>query len=82
MGGTSRRVEEEIWSQGDEVPEADAQEQQEAVIPGGEDPEPDPEAPVSQQRSGRDLDLALDSANEADLAEQAREVPYDDDFEQ
>ena len=29
--------------------------------------------------TGRDLDVALSSANEADLAEQASEVPYDDD---
>jgi hypothetical protein len=31
------------------------------------------------EKTGRDLDTALSSANEADLAEQAQEVPYDDD---
>ena len=80
MDRTGRRTEEEIYNQGDEVPEADAQEQQQDVrVAGAEDDEPDPEAPVAQQLSGRDLDVALSSANEADLAEQAREVPFDDD---
>jgi hypothetical protein len=79
MDGTNRRIEEELWTQGDEVPEADAQEQQQDARGGGAEDEPDPEAPVAQQLSGRDLDVALSSANEADLAEQASEVPFDDD---
>src|SRR3954452_8234477 len=67
---------------GDEVPEADAQEQQQdALTAGATDDEADPEAPVGPRLSGRDLDAALASANEADLAEQEREVPFDDDFE-
>lgn len=66
---------------GDEVPEADAQEQQQDALPGATDDEADPEAPVGRRLSGRDLDSALASANEADLAEQEREVPFDDDFE-
>jgi hypothetical protein len=65
-----------------EVNEADAQEQQQEVGGGGpSDAAPDPEEAVGT-RSGRDLESALVGANEADLAEQAQEVPYDDDFEQ
>jgi hypothetical protein len=79
MDGTSRRSAEDLWSQDDEVPEADAREQQLDVGVTNAEDEPDPEAPVAQQLSGRDLDVALSSANEADLAEQAREVPFDDD---
>jgi hypothetical protein len=67
---------------GDEVPEADAQEQQQdALTAGAADDAPDPEAPVAARLTGRDLDSALASANEADLAEQEREVPLDDDVE-
>jgi hypothetical protein len=67
---------------GDEVPEADAQEQQQdALTAGAADDGADPEAPVGGRLSGRDLESALASANEADLAEQEHEVPYDDDFE-
>jgi hypothetical protein len=40
----------------------------------------DPEAAVGPL-SGRDLDIALTGANEADLAEQSQEVPYEDDLE-
>jgi hypothetical protein len=70
------------YERGDEVPEADAQEQQQdALTAGAADDTADPEAPVAQRLTGRDLDSALASANEADLAEQEREVPFDDDFE-
>jgi hypothetical protein len=65
-----------------EVNEADAQEQQQEV--GGSAPADaaaDPEEAVGTL-SGRDLESALEGANEADLVEQAQEVPYDDDFEQ
>jgi len=66
-----------------EVNEADALEQQQEVGGAGPAEEPaDPEQAVGTL-SGRDLDVALAAANEADLAEQAQEVPYgDDDFEQ
>jgi hypothetical protein len=57
-----------------EAPEADAQEQLQDVVSAPDDPE----AAVGGL-TGRDLDIALSSANEADLAEQASEVPYDDD---
>ena len=60
-----------------EVPEADAQEQQQEEVADAEPPA-DPEAPVGGL-TGRDLDAALANADEADLAEQAREVPFDDD---
>jgi hypothetical protein len=66
---------------GDEVPEADAQEQQQDALTVGGDDGADPEAPVAGRLTGRDLDSALASANEADLAEQEREVPLDDDVE-
>ena len=63
-----------------EASEADAQEQQQEV--GGPAAEPaDPEETVGDL-SGRDLESALAGANEADLVEQAQEVPYDDDFDQ
>jgi hypothetical protein len=65
-----------------EVNEADAQEQrQEVGSAGPADGAADPEEAVGTL-SGRDLESALQGANEADLAEQAQEVPYDDDFEQ
>jgi hypothetical protein len=65
-----------------EVNEADAQEQQQEVSGAGPaDAAADPEEAVGTL-SGRDLESALEGANEADLAEQAQEVPYDDDFEQ
>ena len=65
-----------------EANEADAQEQRtDADGSGPVDAPADPEEAVGTL-SGRDLDAALASANEADLAEQAQEVPYDDDFEQ
>ncbi|HYY10113.1 MAG TPA: hypothetical protein VE781_04200 [Kineosporiaceae bacterium] len=57
-----------------EASEADAQEQLQDALPVGDDPE----AAVGGL-TGRDLDTALSSADEADLAEQASEVPYDDD---
>ena len=57
-----------------EASEADAQEQLQDVVPVPDDPE----AAVGGL-TGRDLEVALSSANEADLAEQASEVPYDDD---
>jgi hypothetical protein len=64
-----------------EVNEADAQEQRtDAGGAGPADAPADPEAAVGAL-SGRDLDTALDGANEADLVEQAQEVPYDDDFD-
>jgi|1185.fasta_scaffold216691_1 hypothetical protein len=57
-----------------EATEADAQEQLQDAAPAADDAE------VAVGRlTGRDLDVALSSANEADLAEQAQEVPYDDD---
>lgn len=66
---------------GFEVNEADAQEQQQEVGgPGRADAAADPEETVGTL-SGRDLESALEGANEADLAEQSQEVPYDDDFE-
>ena len=58
-----------------EADEADAQEQRQEV--GGGDPEE-----AGGSLLGGDLESALEGANEADLAEQAQEVPYDDDFEQ
>jgi hypothetical protein len=65
-----------------EVNEADAQEQQQEVSgPGRAGAPADPEDAVGTL-SGRDLESALQGANEADLAEQSQEVPYDDDFEQ
>jgi hypothetical protein len=65
-----------------EANEADAQEQlTDADGSGPADAPADPEDAVGTL-SGRDLDAALAAANEADLAEQAQEVPYDDDFEQ
>jgi hypothetical protein len=65
-----------------EVNEADAQEQRtDADGAGPADAPQDPEEAVGPL-SGRDLDAALAGANEADLAEQAQEVPYDDDFDQ
>jgi hypothetical protein len=65
-----------------EADEADAQEQQQEISGGGPaDAAADPEEAVGTL-SGRDLESALEGANEADLAEQAQEVPYDDDFEQ
>jgi hypothetical protein len=65
-----------------EADEADVQEQQQAVDGSGPATAPaDPEAAVGTL-SGRDLDTALSGADEGDLAEQAQEVPYDDDFEQ
>ena len=65
-----------------EVNEADAQEQQQEVGGAGPADAPaDPEEAVGSL-SGRDLESALEGANEADLVEQAQEVPYDDDFEQ
>ena len=67
----------DVWPDA-EVPEADAQEQRQGVLAGGAEPPSDPEAPVGGL-TGRDLDVALASADEADLADQAREVPYDDD---
>jgi hypothetical protein len=64
-----------------EVNEADAQEQRtDADGAGPADTVVDPEEAVGTL-SGRDLDAALEGANEADLAEQAQEVPYDDDFD-
>ena len=57
-----------------EASEADAQEQLQDAVP----PALDDESAVGGL-TGRDLDVALSSANEADLAEQAQEVPYDDD---
>lgn len=88
MGGTSEEPG-GVWTPDVEVPEADAQEQRQDAAGAGADGVDgdggdgvDPEAPVAQRLTGRDLDAALASANEADLAEQAREVPFDDDFEQ
>jgi hypothetical protein len=57
-----------------EASEADAQEQLQDATPVVDDP-----AAAVGALTGRDLDVALSSANEADLAEQASEVPYDDD---
>ena len=57
-----------------EATEADAQEQLTDAAPAVDDAEV-----AVGGLTGRDLDVALSSANEADLAEQAREVPYDDD---
>jgi hypothetical protein len=75
-GGTWSPVEDAF-----EADEADAQEQQQELDGAGPAEVPaDPEEAVGGL-SGRDLDTALAGANEADLAEQAREVPYDDDFD-
>ncbi len=83
MGGSTGPVGAEVGV-GQEVPltadvvgeasEADAQEQLQDAVPATSDPEATVGGPT-----GRDLDVALSSANEADLAEQALEVPYDDD---
>ena len=76
-GGTWSPVEEAT-----EANEADAQEQRQEINGAGPADAPaDPEAAVGTL-SGRDLEAALTGANEADLAEQAQEVPYDDDFDQ
>ena len=76
-GGTWSPVEDTF-----EANEADAQEQQQEVGGPGRVAEPaDPERAVGDL-SGRDLESALAGANEADLVEQAQEVPYDDDFDQ
>jgi hypothetical protein len=65
-----------------EANEADAQEQRQDLDGGcPADVPADPEEAVGTL-SGRDLETALAGANEADLAEQAQEVPYDDDFDQ
>ena len=75
-GGTWSPVEDAF-----EANEADAQEQQQELDGAGPADEPaDPEEAVGGL-SGRDLEQALAGANEADLAEQAQEVPYDDDFD-
>jgi hypothetical protein len=79
MGGSTGPVgaEQEVPLTADvvgEASEADAQEQLQDAVPRAVDAE----AAVGE-RTGRDLDAALSSANEADLAEQAQEVPYDDD---
>lgn len=64
-----------------EANEADAQEQQQELDGAGPADAPaDPEEAVGTL-SGRDLEAALADANEADLAEQAQEVPFDDDFD-
>jgi hypothetical protein len=78
MGGSTGPVgaEQEESLTADAVGEAsvaDAQEQLQDAVPVADDPE----AAVTGS-TGRDLDTALSSANEADLAEQATEVPYDD----
>ena len=57
-----------------EASEADAAEQLQDAAAAPFDPEAAVGGPT-----GRDLDVALAGANEADLAEQALEVPYDDD---
>ena len=75
-GGTWSPVEDTF-----EANEADAQEQQQEVGGPGPATEPaDPEEAVGDL-SGRDLESALAGANEADLVEQAQEVPYDDDLD-
>jgi hypothetical protein len=75
-GGTWSPVEDTF-----EANEADAQEQQQEIDGAGPADVPtDPEEAVGTL-SGRDLETALAGANEADLAEQAQEVPYDDDFD-
>jgi hypothetical protein len=75
-GGTWSPVEDTF-----EANEADAQEQQQEVDGAGPADVPaDPEEAVGTL-SGRDLETALAGANEADLVEQAQEVPYDDDFD-
>lgn len=65
----------ETWQPPLEADPADAQEQSR---PAARDDEEvvDPEAPVGGSRIP---DLDLSRASEADLAEQLREVPYDDD---
>lgn len=64
------------WQPPLEADPADARDQARGVI----DDDTDPEAPVTSPGAGRadDLDV-LDRASEADLAEQATEVGYDDD---
>ena len=77
VGGSSGAG--EIWSLDIEVPEADAHEQLQGA--DGDDPviqDVDPEHAVGDL-TGRDLDVALTGANEADLAEQSYEVRYEDD---
>ena len=75
--GVERGVEREVPLTVDavgEATEADAQEQLQDAVPAPDDAEV-----AVGGLTGRDLDIALSSANEADLAEQAQEVPYDDD---
>ena len=75
--GVERGVEREVPLTVDavgEATEADAQEQLQDAAPSADDAEV-----TVGGLTGRDLDIALSSANEADLAEQAQEVPYDDD---
>ena len=65
-----------------EANEADAQEQRRTpTAPAPRTPRPTRRRPWARSPAATSTS-ALASANEADLAEQAQEVPYDDDFEQ
>jgi hypothetical protein len=75
MQPTGRPGSDQHWQPSSEIDQADAQEQARDVL----DVELDPEAPVSGPPPSNAVDLG--EASEADLADQLREVPLDDDGE-
>ena len=75
MQPTGRPGSDQHWQPSSEIDPADAQEQARDIL----DVEIDPEAPVSAPQASDAFDLG--EASEADLAEQLREVPFDDDGE-
>jgi hypothetical protein len=75
MQPTGRPGSDQHWQPLSEVDPADAQEQARDVL----DVEIDPEAAVSGPQTSDAVDLG--AASEADLAEQLRDVPLDDDGE-
>ncbi|HEX2807882.1 MAG TPA: hypothetical protein VHN80_17110 [Kineosporiaceae bacterium] len=75
MQPTGRPGSDQHWQPLSEVDPADAQEQARDVL----DVEIDPEAPVTGPQASDLVDLG--AASEADLAEQLRDVPLDDDGE-
>jgi hypothetical protein len=71
----------DTWTPAEEVPEADVQEQRQDLAAAPADPEVAVgRTPGAVAGSDPDVDV-LPGANEADIAEQLQEVPYDDDFE-
>ena len=71
---TSGSAGEPSWQPPLEADPADAGDQARDVLDGGTDPEAPAAFPTA-------LDLGLGTASEADLADQLREVPFDDDGE-